>query len=420
VEWILELTTQPKPVAEKPDAELSHNWPEHPKQIRVLAFMEAQWLTGPARNLIRFARHASDQGENSVRAKLDVATFQRGNDQTPNAFMNACKAADLRVFTIRERFLFDPSAIAAMTRLIISEDPDIVQTHGVKSHFLMWLTRAYRSRRWIAFHHGYTWTDLKMRVYNQFDRISLPAAHQIVTVCQPFADAIQEIGIPPERIVVRHNSVTPFVPVSHDRMLRLKEKFAIQDGVIVILTVGRLSREKGHNDLIRALSQIREEKAKCQIRLIIVGDGPERVRIQETAKECAVNDWVTLAGHQADVAPFYSLADIVVLPSHTEGSPNTLLEAMAAGIPVIATAVGGVPEIVKSDESALLIEKQNPHALAQAIMWLVESEDRRNKLGMAGRSVASGYSPERYCDAMLSLYNRLVPGVASVSAYSGE
>src|SRR5262249_9790761 len=155
-----------------------------------------------------------------------------------------------------------------------SRDPDIVQTHGVKSHFLIWLTRAYRNRRWIAFHHGYTWTDLKMRIYNQFDRISLPAAHQIVTVCRPFANAIQEMGIPHERIVIQHNSVTPFSAIPEERVLTLKQTHAIPNDAIVVLTVGRLSREKGHVDLVRAAAAFRKQSDVYKIRLVIVGDGP--------------------------------------------------------------------------------------------------------------------------------------------------
>jgi glycosyltransferase involved in cell wall biosynthesis len=122
------------------------------------------------------------------------------------------------------------------------------------------------------------------------------------------------------------------------------------------------------------------------------------------ARTLSLTDSVTFVGHQADVTPYYTLADLMVLPSHTEGSPNCLLEAMAAGLPVVATAVGGVPEIVSTENAAILVEKGNPSALAQAISHVLDDELLRAQLSTAARKTAKAYSPESYCDALLSLY----------------
>ena len=143
------------------------------------------------------------------------------------------------------------------------------------------------------------------------------------------------------------------------------------------------------------------------MRLIIVGAGPELKRIREVASKHEVADCVIFAGQQSDLAPFYSIADIMVLPSHTEGSPNSLLEAMAAGLATVATAVGGVPEIVTTETTALLVEKQTPAALARAIARLLEDGDLRMKIGCAARAASSAYAPEAYCRSMLSMYQRV-------------
>jgi glycosyltransferase involved in cell wall biosynthesis len=376
-----------------------------PETIRVLAFIEAASLTGPAKNLIEFARRAMHPRQSFLRANLAIATFHRSHSLASNDFILACDRAGVEVHVIPERFAFDPSVLPAMRRLIVECDPQIVQTHNVKSHFLLRLTAAHRGRRWIAFHHGYTWTDLKVRLYNQLDRWSLQLASRVVTVCRSFASDLENIGIRPERIKIQHNSVDAFLPADNVRVVELRRTLRIPVGTPVLLTVGRLSREKGQADLIEAITLLRKENGQRQLRLVIVGDGPDNHRLREAARTSTVADWVLFAGHQADVTPYYSLADLMVLPSHTEGSPNSLLEAMAAGLPIIATAVGGVPEIVTAGKEALLVEKSNPAALANAIARVLGDANLRKQLSGAARSTASAYSPDVYCESILSMYN---------------
>lgn len=365
--------------------------------------METSWVGGPAKNLIEFSRHATHP-LSPLRVNIAIATFQRGNSSASNEFTVACQKANLDVRFVRERFPGDPAVIPAIRELIAKYDPEIVQTHSVKSHFLMRLSGIHRKRRWIAFHHGYTLTDLKARLYNHLDRWSLPAASRVVTVCRPFAATLENNGVRPERIVIRHNSVKKFVPVIDDRVLGLRRALRIPPGTPVLLTVGRLSLEKGHIDLIEAIALFRKENSKSELRLIVVGDGPEGKRLADAARKFAVEDCISFTGHQADVTPYYTLADVMVLPSYTEGSPNVLLEAMAAGLPIIATAVGGVPEIVTPEGAALLVQKQDPPALARAIGRMLRDPTLRRQISTAARTAASAYSPEAFCDSMLSLY----------------
>jgi glycosyltransferase involved in cell wall biosynthesis len=99
---------------------------------------------------------------------------------------------------------------------------------------------------------------------------------------------------------------------------------------------------------------------------------------------------------------------MMVLPSWSEGSPNVLLEAMAAGLPIVATAVGGVPEIAAGSNSALLVQKQDPAGLAQAIARVLDDEALRKRLSAAARATAAGYSPQTYLNSMVSLYHECI------------
>jgi glycosyltransferase involved in cell wall biosynthesis len=328
----------------------------------------------------------------------------------PNAFTIGCENAGLQLHAITEHCAFDPTILPAMRGLIKEHKPDIIQTHGVKSHFLIRLLSAHRQYRWIAFQHGYTWPNVKVRLYNQLDRLSLPAADHVVTVCLPFASALRQLGVPSERISIRHNSVRPFVPSPGEQAMQLRKTLAIPPGTPVLLTVGRLSREKGHRDLIEALAVIRRKDhgRGRQFYLVVVGDGPELDSLMQLASVLGIADRVSFAGHQSDVATYYTMADIVVLPSHTEGSPNVLLEAMAAGLPVVATTVGGVPEIAEDNCNALLVQSRNSGALAAAIDRLLDDESLRRRLGNSARTRTWDFTPEAYRDSMIGTYLKVL------------
>ena len=128
-----------------------------------------------------------------------------------------------------------------------------------------------------------------------------------------------------------------------------------------------LSREKSHRDLLAAFNHLCVTHPDIALKLIIVGDGPERARLEAAVEEYGLSERVVFTGQVSDVGLYYATADVFALPSQSEGSPNVVLEAMAAKLPIVATAVGGVPEILEDSETALLVPVNNPVAMAEAI-----------------------------------------------------
>lgn len=369
--------------------------------------MEALWpTTGPAKNLLEFAGRASSAPGPLPRANIIVVTYHRGNDAAENDFVVACQRAGLEIHVIHERFVFDVSVIPAIRKLVERLQPDIIQTHAVKSHFLVRLAAINQGRPWIAFHHGYTWTSLRTRAYNELDRWSLRAPNKVVTVCRPFALTLEKIGVRPDHIVVQHNAVKPFSPAAPEATVQLRQTLGIPADAKVILCVGRLSREKAQSDFIQAAAHIRTANPRRKIRFVIAGEGPDRYMLRDLVKSFRLDDWVIFGGQIADLSPYYTLADVAVLPSHSEGSPNVLLEAMASGLPIVATAVGGVPEIVQHEREALLVQKKNPSALARAIERLFDDPALCARLSDAARETSLAYTPESYRDSILTLYHR--------------
>ena len=367
--------------------------------------MEADFVTGPAKNLIEFAQRAREETPEVPLVELSVAAYRRGNDPE-SAFVQAARAADIPVDIIRERARFDTSVVGQIKRIVGARDPDIIQTHNVKSHFFLRCSGLWHERAWLAFHHGYTAEDFKMRCYNAANRWSLRAPRHVVTVCGPFVEQLVGQGIPRERISVQHNSVKPFAAVNAEAVRTARASLPVTDDTPIVVTVGRLSGEKGHLDLVEALGQV--HAAGRPFHAVFVGDGINRERLETARARLRLERHLTLAGLQHDVRPYFAMAQMAVVPSHSEGSPNALLEAMAAGLPIVATRVGGIPEIATDGETALLVEPRQPGAMAQAIQRLLDDAGLRRSLSTRARAVAANYSPEAYRRSLTAVYRRVL------------
>ena len=387
--------------------------PDAPSSLRIVSLVEATTINAVAKNVLEFFRSANELSQRDAdfpRIEGVVVTFERDGSDSPGEFVSAARDLGLAVEIIPERRRFDLSVLPKLRRVINEHRPDIVVTHSVKSHFLLWRSHISRKCPWVAFHHGYTSTDRKMRVYNRLDRWSLPATDRIITVCQAFArDLSRNTGVALDRISVMHNSIRAQLRATDTEALAVRSGFGIAADESLILAVGRLSKEKAHIDLIAAFCRLRASNPEVKPRLIIVGDGPERGRLEAAADSFGCKEGVFFAGQLSDVWPFYSAADVFVLPSHSEGSPNVLLEAMAAGIPIVATAVGGVPEMVEHDQSALLVPANDPSALADAIARVLTEEELAQRLTTnASALVGTRHTPENYVRSLIEIYCEVV------------
>jgi len=373
--------------------------------LRVLALVEATTVTGPAKNLIRFCQMV--QADPAAGLAISIAAFQR---QAPagsesNAFLDAVRAAGIELDVIPEHGRFDSSILPLLREVIARRRPDIIQTHAPKSHFLVRWMGLQRGRGWIAFHHGDTAEDLKVRLYTQLDRWSLRAADRSVTVCQPFADLLVGRGVRRARIQIVPNAMAAAPLVPQEDAMALRDRLALPQDARVILSVGRLSTEKGHADLLAAVRLLLSDRPQLTIKLILVGDGIERPALERAAAAPDLASAVIFAGHCSNIWPYYSLADVFALPSHSEGSPNALLEAMAAGVPIVDCKVGGVPETVEDSSSALLVPPSDPAAMAGALARVLEDRALAARLvSNASARVVTRFSPQSRYQVLLEVY----------------
>jgi glycosyltransferase involved in cell wall biosynthesis len=170
--------------------------------------------------------------------------------------------------------------------------------------------------------------------------------------------------------------------------------------------VGRLSHEKGHLDFLEALAALK--RRGVNFHALIVGEGPERAPIERLRARLQLTAAVTLGGQQNDVRPYYAAATLYVMPSHSEGSPNALLEAMAAGKPVVASEVGGIPEIVTGGRNGLLTPPRNPQALAGAIERLLKDPLEAARLAENAARETERFTYQAYHRALAGVYQRVL------------
>ena len=227
---------------------------------------------------------------------------------------------------------------------------------------------------------------------------------------------VEEIGVPRERIHPVYNGVDPnrFRPVRPDQRPSLRAALLPSHwphDATVIGTVGRLSRVKNHHYLIDAFATLLRSRAvwSDRLRLVIVGDGPERSALETLIARSGLEERVLISGYSDQVPSFLACMDLFVLPSHSEGVSNTLLEAQATGLPAVATAVGSTPELVVDGQTAILVDVDDSEALANSISLLLAEPARIRAMGERSRQyVTSRFSWERvahdygrvYCKAL--------------------
>jgi glycosyltransferase involved in cell wall biosynthesis len=387
---------------------------EQSSNLKILALVEATTVNAVARNVLDFHRTTEELRENNPTfgsVALSILTFNRQSQaESENEFITLARKRGISVHVISERGRFDRRIIAALRKIVYDEQPHLVVTHAVKSHFAMFRSGLRRDFPWIAYHHGYTTTDLKMRFYNLFDRRSLPKAEHVVTVCEAFRNELtSRKGVAADKISVLHNSIRAQPRPHESEVLALRAKHAIDADDRVIVSVGRLSQEKAQADLIRAFAKLRQSTPDLKAKLLIVGDGPERARLEAEAKTTGTAGSITFVGHVRDVSTYYAVADVLANASHSEGSPYVLLEAMAAGIPIVATEVGGVREMLTDGETALLIPPQNPAAMAQALARILRDTSHAAVLARKAKAEAAvRFSPETYVQNLLKIYRDVV------------
>ena len=306
------------------------------------------------------------------------------------------------VFELSRRDGNDPRIFWELYRLFRRERPDVVHTHAWGTLYEGLL--AGRLARVPVIVHGEHGTlQLRPRQVHA-QRWAWRRADEVLSVSSRLAERMsREVGIPLTRVRVIRNGVN-LSRFTHTRSAGARTALGLpDDGVVVIGAVGRLVDVKDHAGFIDAVQLLRDRGRR--VHAVIVGEGPLRPDLQARIDRLGLQDTVRLLGHRADVETVFAGLDIFVQPSKSEGMSNTILEAMASGLPVVATHVGGADEMVVDGETGLLVPPGAPRELADALDRFLSNETLRQASGGAGRARAHReFSLETMIDGYQSFY----------------
>jgi len=317
------------------------------------------------------------------------------------------RAAGIEVVALKRQPGFRPSVGRAIARLASTRGVDVLHCHQYSPFVYGRIAALWNRRLRIVYtEHGRlsdappTW---KRRLVNpalaRFDGAIVAVSHELRRY-------MIDARFPAERVDVIHNGISlrP-LPSDADRR-RARRSLGIAPDAFVVATVARLDPVKDLLTLLDAFANVRRKLPTA--RLVVIGDGPERARLAERASHHDLAAGVQMVGFRQDVRALLPAADVYASSSISEGISITILEAMAAGVPVIATAVGGTPEIL-SDEAGVLVRSRDPRQLADAMLALAADFRRRAALAAAGRRrLEASFTIDRMVEDYARSYRRLI------------
>lgn len=307
----------------------------------------------------------------------------------------------------------DLRAGLALRRLLHSEPWDLVHTHTSKAGIIgRWAAHRARVRAIVHTPHGHVFYGyygaMVTRAFIQLERLAAGWCHRLVALTAADRQDHLRFGVGrPEQWEVVHSGVD-FRPldVTTTPAAALRQQLGLAPDDLVVGTLGRLAAVKGQADLIRAFAGLHRQRPKA--RLLLIGDGEEAGTLRALAQDIGVHEQIVFAGWCDNVGDMLRLLDIFVLPSHNEGMGKALVEAMYLQRPVIATRVGGVPELITDQMHGLLVEARDHEQLTAALLRLADEPALRLQLAQQGAVRARDYGSHSMVEKLCCVYEELV------------
>jgi sugar transferase (PEP-CTERM/EpsH1 system associated) len=374
-----------------------------PRPRRIVHLVLSLDVGGLERIVLDLAAHADRS-----RFDLEVMALDAPGAQAPEL---ARMGIPLRV--VRRAPGLDARLPLALSRLLRRAGADLIHTHNASPHLYGALgARIARGVRVVHTKHGRNAPGSPRKVL--VNRIASAITDRVVAVSEDAARlAIDVERVDARRVLTIHNGVDTqrYRPRGAETRRAARARLGVPDGAFHVGCVARLAAVKDHPTLLRAFALLRGRVPGAY--LTIAGDGPERSVLEATAAALDLAGSITFAGEVADVDAILPAFDAFALASRSEGISLTLLEAASAGLPVVATRVGGTAEIVVEGVTGLLVPPRDPSAFAAALAALARSPGRAS-LGAAGRArVEDRFSVERMTRAYEALYDELLEGRAA-------
>jgi glycosyltransferase involved in cell wall biosynthesis len=379
--------------------------------MKVLHVIDSSGIYGAEVMLLTLMEEQRKHGMHVVLASIGVKGEQEKQIE------QEARQRNLQVSAFRMHKGPDPLGACRLLCFVRRGSFDIIHCHGYKPDILLgFIPRRIRKVPVVATLHG--WTNMRrlsrMSIYEWLDLASLRFLDQVIAVNRSVLRR-GKIGRDGRiRAAVVNNGIP--AKTGGTGALAKNDPIGLFCGSnFTIGSIGRLSGEKGYRYLIEAIGNMR--RSGTDVRLVIIGEGAERESLTRMVRQLDLEPWVLLPGYREKASAYMSRFDVFVLSSLTEGLPVTLLEAMRAGVPVVATAVGGIPEVLRRSGAGLMVDSADSRGLAEKLSRLYHDPELRAELGRRGKDAIYGcYSSE----IMERQYREIYSGVLERKAVRGE
>ncbi|MDT7041980.1 GT4 family glycosyltransferase PelF [Candidatus Nitronereus thalassa] len=376
--------------------------------IRLLELRSTyKWGGGPDKTIL-----LSAQQHDPARVTVVVAYLRDVNDHEFQ-ITDMARKRGLTYYEILENGKFDLKVLLKLRDIIVEHDINLIHAHDYKTDFFGYLLKWWLRKRGLTFlstQHAWVMTDAMGSLYQRLDQFILSRFDHTIAVSESTKQEMVAVGIPESKISVIHNGIEPHVWSSDQVTFDFRRELGISADAPLIGYVGRIMPEKDLETWLQAASLV--AKQYPQARFVLVGEGRDGTfltKLQELAESVGISENVLFPGYRRDLISVYGAFDIFVLSSLREGLPNSILEAMALGVPVVTTDVAGAKELVVDGEAGFVVPQQSPVQLANRVLELLDNPETLRRMQQASRHrIETEFSFAKRLDRIEKLYAKIL------------
>jgi glycosyltransferase involved in cell wall biosynthesis len=376
-------------------------------EIRLLELRNTyKWGGGPDKTILLSA-------ERHNRANLSVVVaYIRGAQDHEFRIADKARARGLTFYDIPERGKFDPHVIRAVRDIVVQHDINLIHAHDYKSDLFAYLVRRWLRPRplpLLSTAHAWVMLGLRGELYRRLDLWLMRHFDHLIAVSHATKAEMVAARIPASKISVIHNAIDAEAWSPSRATADIRKELGLEHTFPVIGYVGRIMPEKDLETWLRAAAVVAGRHPGAHFVLVGEGrDGTTQRQLQSLAATLGIAQRVMFTGYRENLLPVYASFDLFMLSSRREGLPNSILEAMAMGLPVVTTDVAGAKELVIDGQTGFVLPQGDVHGLAQGVLALVENDSLGLRMGRAGRErIEREFSFTQRLQRIEELYRRM-------------
>lgn len=377
-------------------------------KVRLLELRNTyKWGGGPDKTILLSA-------EQHDRERVEVVvTYVRDASDYEFRIAEKAQAKRLTFYEIEERRKLDLRVVQILSEIVLRHDINLIHAHDYKSDFFAYLLRwKLRQRRpaVISTMHGWALPGLRGDIFWRLDLLLMRRFDHLIAVSDATKEEMVVAGVPSDLISVIHNGIDTATWSQRQVNLSMRHALGLSNAFPIIGYVGRISPEKDLENWLRAAAMVTREYPTAQF--VIVGEGRDDDllnQLKKLAEALGIGDQVHFLGYREDLPSIYATFDLFFLSSRREGICNSLLEAMAMGIPIVATDVGGTKELIADGQTGYLLSEGDVEGMVRVLLALVRDESLRKNVGSAARKhIEDKFSFVSRLRRIETLYERII------------